>query len=60
MNNIHEIEMTIFECIDWADSVIEDMLEDYKSREAHTESERHRLDGAIMALEELSNIINGN
>lgn len=55
-----EFERIAFECIDWVESIVKDLLEKYENQKAYTDCEEYRREGAVCALEELLDIINGN
>lgn len=61
MKNIVEaVEKNVYECMDWMENIIKDLLEKYENQEAYTDCEEYRREGAICALEELLDIIGGN
>lgn len=58
--SIEAVEKNIFECMDWIESIVEDLLEKYENQKTYTDCEEYRREGAVGALEELLNIIKGN
>ena len=62
MNNTYKIENNIYECLDWVESIIEDLIDGYENRMAMYDSEeyKYRREGAVDALEYLLDIIKGN
>ena len=49
-----------FECIDWIESIVKDMLEEYENQKTYTDCEEYRREGAIGVLEKLLDIIKDN
>ena len=46
--------------MDWMENIIKDLLGKYENQETYTDCEEYRREGAVAALEELLEIINGN
>ena len=46
------------ECIDWIESIVKDMLEEYENQKTYNDCEEYRREGAIGVLEKLLDIIN--
>lgn len=60
LNTIEAVEKSIFECMEWMESIVRDMLEEYENKETYTDCEEYRREGAVGVLEELLEIIKGN
>ena len=61
MENIVEaVEKNTYECMDWMENIIKDLLGKYENQETYTDCEEYRREGAVGVLEELLEIINGN
>ena len=57
---IEAVEKNIFECMEWMENIVTNMLEEYENQKTYTDCEEYRREGAVGALEELLEIIKGN
>ena len=55
-----EFESNAYECLDWVEEVIEDLIGNIKEKRIWDRYDVYRKEGAIDALDYLLNIIKGN
>lgn len=54
------VEKNIFECMEWMENIVTNMLEEYENQKTYTDCEEYRREGAVGVLEELLETIKGN
>ena len=57
---IEAVEKNIFECMEWMENIVTNMLEEYENQKTYTDCEEYRREGAVGVLEELLETIKGN
>lgn len=57
---IGAVEKNIFECMEWMENIVTNMLEEYENQKTYTDCEEYRREGAVGVLEELLETIKGN
>lgn len=54
------VEKNIFECMEWMENIVTNMLEEYENQKTYTDCEEYRREGAVGVLEELLETIKEN